>query len=99
MERDLEAGRRHAGGLLEDAPAFGTVAQLLELAEDRKGWRVLVRDLLPDTNPAPDRAEGMTGVLKEKAAGGRSRKRGVDDSFMVGAGFHLEGGVWLQNRN
>jgi len=99
VERDLEAGRRHAGGLLEDAPAFETVAQLLELAEDRKGWRVLVRDLLPDTDPAPDRAEGMTGVLKGKAAGGRSRKRGVDDSFMVGAGFHLEGGVWLQNRN
>ena len=30
VERDLVAGKRHAGGLLEDAPAFETIEQLLD---------------------------------------------------------------------
>ena len=52
VERDLVEGRRHAGGLLEDAPTFESVEQLLELAFDRTGWRALVLDLLPDSDPA-----------------------------------------------
>ena len=36
VERDLEAGNRHAGGLLMDAPAFMSVEQLLEMAGDRR---------------------------------------------------------------
>ena len=86
------------GGLLEDAPAFETVEQLLELAADRKGWRVLVLDLLPDSDPASGSAEELAGVRKVKAAGGSRREGGVvSASFMVGAGFHLEGGAWVQN--
>jgi hypothetical protein len=36
-----------SGGLLADAPAFETIEDLLELAQDRDGWREVVQALLP----------------------------------------------------
>ena len=38
---------RSSGGLLADAPEFKTTKDLLELAQDRDGWREVVQALLP----------------------------------------------------
>ena len=40
-----------SGGLLDDAPAFGSTEDLLELAQDRDGWREMVQALLPAGDP------------------------------------------------
>ena len=44
--KELMTGGRAAGGLLMDVK-FKTVEGLLELAQDRKGWGKMVRELLP----------------------------------------------------
>ena len=50
VEEHLAGGLGLGGGLLMDAPAFGSLEQLLELAGDRDGWRAVVRALLPLTD-------------------------------------------------
>ena len=83
VQRDLDTGARHEGGLLADAPIFDSVDQLLELAGDRDGWRKLVRDLLP---------EGVSG-------GGSSKSpKGPSDAFMLASGFCFEDGKWTKNK-
>jgi len=39
---------RANGGLLADAPDFKTTEDLLELAQDKDGWREVVKALLPN---------------------------------------------------
>ena len=95
VERDLEEGKRHAGGLMEDAPVFKSVEQLLELAADEDGWRVSVLDLLPDSDPTPGKAEKRERKARKETElwkNGKAQK--VSDAFMVGAGYHLVGEVW-----
>jgi len=70
-ERDLQEGSTKAGGLLEDAPAFDSVEQLLEAAEDKKEWRAAAAKLLPPTDPEVakwKRKEKKLKKLKEAAA-------------------------------
>ena len=63
VQNDLERGSSEEGGLLSDAAAYGSVEELLELAEDRKGWRKVVRALLPPSDPDKRKKK------KKKAAG------------------------------
>ena len=96
VERDLEAGKRHAGGLLTDAPAFESVEQLLELAGDRNGWRDLVKALLPASDPAVvAKARNKKKAHKAAELQIEGKKHQVSDSFMVGAGYHLVEGIWI----
>ena len=85
LRQALEEGGIRPGSLLMDAPAFGTVEQLEEMAGDREAWRDAVRMLLPETDP--DRNKGRKG----------KKKKGYSDAFMVANGFHLEGKEWVQN--
>jgi hypothetical protein len=51
VQRDLDRGSTEEGGLLADAPAFSTVGELLELAQERSEWGRAVRALLPPSDP------------------------------------------------
>jgi hypothetical protein len=51
VQRDLDRGSTEEGGLLADAPAFSTVGELLELAQERFEWGRAVRALLPPSDP------------------------------------------------
>ena len=42
---------RATGGLLADAPEYESTEELLELAQDRDGWREVVQALLPAEDP------------------------------------------------
>ena len=96
VERDLEAGNRHAGGLLSDAPVFESVEQLLELAGDRNGWRDLVKALLPDSDPAVvAKARNKKKAHKAAELQKEGKKHQVSDAFTVGAGYHLVEGIWI----
>ena len=50
VEEHLAGELPLGGSLLMDAPAFGSLEQLLELDGDRDGWRAVVRALLPSTD-------------------------------------------------
>ena len=45
----IEGSRRVAGTILMDAraPSFGTVEDLVEAAEDRRGWNALANSMCP----------------------------------------------------
>ena len=65
VQRDLDRGSSEEGGLLADAPAYSTVEELLELAEERTEWGNAVRALLPPSDPrekAKTAAEGSNSV-------------------------------------
>ena len=67
-QRDLDKGWWEQGGLLEDAPAYSTVEQLLEMAGDRDVWRVAVQELLPQSDPVV--AQRAREEKKKKASVG-----------------------------
>ena len=67
-ELELGCGMAEKGGLLMDAPAFGSVEELLLLAEDREAWRREVRELLGEADPA-------RSAKAESDGGKRSKKR------------------------
>ena len=50
VEEHLAGSLALGGSLLMDAPAFSSLEHLLELANDREGWRESVRALLPSTD-------------------------------------------------
>ncbi len=68
VQRDLDRGWWEQGGLLEDAPAYSTVEQLLEMAGDRDVWRVAVQELLPQSDPVV--AQRAREEKKKKASVG-----------------------------
>ena len=51
-EHELSSGHSGAGGLLMDV-SFSSMEELLDLAEDRKGWNKAVRELLPEKEETP----------------------------------------------
>jgi hypothetical protein len=78
--KELEAGRRAAGGLLMDVE-FGSVEELLSQAQDRKGWSRTVRQLLPEEEQTKQR---------EKEGSGEK----FSDAWMLASGHYYEKGVW-----
>jgi hypothetical protein len=54
VQRDIARGSRESGGLLMDALPFGSVEELVAQAANRKAWRKVVRDLLPESDRGPD---------------------------------------------
>ena len=58
VELHLAGGMSTDGSLLMDAPPFGSVEQLVELAGDREGWRERVWALLPDKGRKKKRKKG-----------------------------------------
>jgi exonuclease III/alkylhydroperoxidase family enzyme len=66
--REIESGCKDDGGLLADAPAFGSVEQLLEVAGDRDEWRVGVIGLLPATDPSVQQWERRQSKLDKEVA-------------------------------
>ena len=83
--KELESGSREAGGLLEDAPGFDSVEELIKVAKDRRRWRGAVIELLPASDPSRRRQSG--GFTKE----------GLSDAFWVAGGYHREEGLWVLN--
>ena len=79
---ELENGCRKAGGLLEDAPGYSSVEELLTLAGDRVRWRGEVVELLPPSDPGRRR---------------RQKKGGASDAFMIAGGYHMKEGLWVLN--
>jgi hypothetical protein len=65
VQAELEAGSSEVGGLLMDAPAYESVEQLVELAEDKTAWAVEVLALLPASDPS----RRKKGKKKEKEEG------------------------------
>ena len=78
VQRDLDRAQADAGGLLMDAARFGSVAGLLEQAEDRDEWRKGVVALLPESDASSQEAgaAARATVRAEKA-----RRGGNDCSF------------------
>lgn len=60
-EQALSLGQRD-GSIFMDAPAHGSVAELVAATEDKKEWAKLVKALQPDTENKIIESEG--GVLR-----------------------------------
>ena len=74
-----------------DAPVFGSVEELLLLAEDREAWRLEVKDLLGEADPARSAKGGSDGGKRSK------KNNGLSDAFWLAGGFHWEDGEWKPN--
>ena len=51
VQRNLDKSSTEEGGLLADAPAYNTVEELLELAQERSEWGRAVHARLPPSDP------------------------------------------------
>ena len=86
-----------------DAPTFSSVKELLESAEDREGWRLLISEscLLPDKDKKKrvSKTEAVAAAAAKMKGGGKRMKpvKGVSDAFWIGGGYHWEDDMWVLN--
>ena len=60
-----------------DAPTFSSVEELLESADDREGWRLLISCLLPDKDKKKRVSKTEAAVVAAKMKGGSKRMKPI----------------------